>query len=92
LVGASAKVVAFVTLVLGLAYFVNTPALTPILVATFVYGINLQIVFTLALLFMMLVGVAWIWKGRDEPPVSKKKAEQIALAEVSRRRKLLDFP
>jgi hypothetical protein len=85
LVGISTKIVAFVTLILGLAYFVNTSALTPILQGFTLYGITLQIIFNLLLLAGMLVGVTVIWRDRDQPPISKKMAERIALADIKRK-------
>ncbi len=84
MVGTSTKIVAFVTVILALLAFVNTSVLTGILQAIILNGVNLQIVLTLLLLFVMLIGVLWIWKKGDQPPISKKRAEEIALAEFKK--------
>ena len=84
LVGAYTKLGAFATIVAALVVFINSSALTPMLETVAIEGITFEVIFTIILLAAFCIGCVAIWNRRDQPAITRRRAKEIALANLSR--------
>jgi len=82
--GLLAKIGTLVAVIVGVGYFVNGSALTPILKNIVIDGIDFLVISNLMLVITIPVGAVVVWRKGDQPPFSKKSAEQIALVHIQR--------
>ena len=78
------KIGSLASVIAVLVYLVNGSALTPILAAVTLRGVSMVVVSDVLLVSVLILGALAVWYSSDQPPVSKKRAEEIALYHIRR--------